>query len=106
MRAWGLRQGRRQPPSSASSQAGGPTRYQEVDLDSLELVDARSVGVEQAALAAMRQCGLEDKLSELGLNRLQITAAAGNIVARMAQPGNERATHAWLRDTTAPGRTR
>ena len=67
------------------------------------MVDARSVGVEQAALAAMRQCGLEDKLSELGLNRPQIAAAVGNIVARMAQPGSERATHAWLKDTSGLG---
>jgi hypothetical protein len=59
--------------------------------------------VEQAALAAMRQCGLEDKLSELGLNRPQIAAAVGNIVARMAQPCSELATHAWLKDTSALG---
>ena len=67
------------------------------------MVDARSVGVEQAALAAMRQCGFEDKLSELGLNRPQIAAAVGNVVARMAQPGSERATHAWLKDTSGLG---
>jgi len=90
-------------PSSAPIEAGEVDRYQEVDLDSLEMVDPRSVGVEQAALAAMRQCGLEDKLSELGLNRPQIAAAVGNIVARMAQPGSERATHAWLKDTSALG---
>lgn len=29
---------------------------------------------------------LQDKLSELGLNRPQIAAAVGNVVARMAQP--------------------
>ena len=61
------------------------------------------MGVEHAALAAMRQCGLEDKLGELGLNRPQIAAAVGNIVARMAQPCSERATHAWLKDTSALG---
>jgi hypothetical protein len=85
----------------------GPTgevlRYQEVDLDSLELVDPRSVGVEHAALSAMRQCGLQDKLSELGLNRPQIAAALGNIIARMAQPGSELSTHAWLKHTSALG---
>ena len=93
------------PPSPASptSPASDAARYQEVDLDSLELVDPRSVGVEHAALSAMRQCGLEDKLSELGLNRPQIAAALGNIVGRMAQPGSELATHAWLRDTSALG---
>lgn len=87
------------PPSTASDVA----RYQEVDLDSLELVDPRSVGVEHAALSLMRQCGLQDKLSELGLNRPQIAAAVGNIIARMARPGSELATHAWLKDTSALG---
>jgi hypothetical protein len=90
-------------PSNPASEAGEVNRYQEVDLDSLELVDPRSVGVEHAALSAMRQCGLEDKLSELGLNRPQIAAAVGSIVARMAQPCSELATHAWLKDTSALG---
>ena len=89
--------------STPSAVAHDLARYQEVDLDSLELVDPRSVGVEHAALAAMRQCGLEDKLSELGLNRPQIAAAVGNIIARMAQPGSELATHAWLKDISALG---
>lgn len=91
------------PSASPVSPASELARYQEVDLDSLELVDPRSVGVEQAALQAMRQCALEDKLSELGLNRPQIAAALGNIVGRMAQPGSELATHAWLGETSALG---
>ena len=90
-------------PINPGVEAGELARYQEVDLDSLELADPRSVGVEHAALSAMRQCGLEDKLSELGLNRPQIAAALGNIVARMAQPCSELATHAWLKDTSALG---
>jgi len=91
------------PAATPASAASEVSRYQEVDLDSLELVDPRSVGVEHAALSAMRQCGLQDKLSELGLNRPQIAAALGNIVARMAQPGSELATHAWLKDTSGLG---
>ena len=90
-------------PTHPASEVGQQARYQEVDLDSLELVDPRSVGVEHAALSAMRQCGLQDKLSELGLNRPQIAAAVGNIVARMAQPGSELATHAWLKDASGLG---
>ena len=71
--------------------------------DSLELVRPRSVGVEHAALSAMRPCGLEDKLSELGFNRPQIAAAVGNIIGRMASPGSELATHAWLAQRSALG---
>ena len=98
------------PPSNSAGSTASLTceadevaRFQKVDLDSLELVDPRSVGVEHAALSAMRQGGLEDKLKELGLNRPQIAAAVGNIIARMAQPGSELATHAWLKDTSALG---
>jgi transposase len=51
----------------------------------------------------MRACGLEDKLTELGLRRPQIAAAVGNIVGRMAHPGSELATHAWLQKRSALG---
>lgn len=88
---------------AATTDPSEPVRYQEVDLDSLELVRPRSVGVEHAALSVMRQCALEDKLAELGLNRPQIAAAVGNIVARMAHPGSELATHAWLQQRSALG---
>ncbi len=87
----------------AASGTDEPERFQEVDLDTLELVRARSVGVEHAALSVMRQCALEDKLAELGLNRPQIAAAVGNIIGRMAHPGSELATHAWLAQRSALG---
>ena len=89
--------------AAAKADPAEPQRYQEVDLDSLELVRPRSVGVEHAALSAMRQCGFEDKLRDLGLNRPQIAAAVGNIIARMAHPGSELATHAWLAQRSALG---
>ena len=78
-------------------------RYQAVDLDTLDLVRPRSVGVEHAALSVMRQYGFEDKLAELGLNRPQIAAGVGNIIGRMAHPGSELATHAWLQQRSALG---
>ena len=88
----------------ALSPGGGEfERFQEVDLDSLELVRPRSVGVEHAGLSAMRQCGFEAKLAELGLNPAQIAAAVGNIVARMACPGSELASHGWLQQHSGLG---
>ena len=89
--------------AAAKADSGEVGRYQEVDLDSLDLVRQRSVGVEHAALSVMRQCGLEHKLGELGMNRPQIAAALGNIIARMAHPGSELATHAWLQQRSALG---
>ena len=89
--------------TAGAPQASDAGRFHEVDVESLETVRPRSAGVEQAALFAMRECGFEDKLAELGLNRPQIAAAVGNIVARMAQPGSELASHAWLKHHSGLG---
>jgi transposase len=74
-----------------------------VDLDTLELVRPRRVGIEQLALHAMDQLALPDKLVELGFNRHQLAAALGNIVARMAFPASERASHQWLQQRSGLG---
>ena len=87
-------------PAEAPTPAGD---VQTVDLDSLELVRPRSIGVEHAALSAMISLGLLDKLSELGFNRHQLAAAVGNIIGRMAAPGSEAATHQWLQQRSGLG---
>lgn len=91
------------PSHGAPATSDAVERFQEVDLNSIEMVRPRTVGVEHAALCAMRRCGFEDKLAELGFNRPQIAAAVGNIVGRMARPGSELATHAWLQKRSALG---
>ena len=74
-----------------------------VDVDSLQLVRPRTVGVEHVALWAMQQVGLPALLAQLGLNSRQQAAAVASIIGRLAAPGSERATYRWLRDTSALG---
>ena len=74
-----------------------------VDVNSLELVRPRTVGVEHVGLWAMQQLGLPALLAQLGLNSRQQAAAVGSIIGRLAAPGSERATHRWLRETSALG---
>ena len=76
---------------------------QSVDVDSLQLVRPRTVGVEHVALWAMQQVGLPALLAQLGLNSSQQAAAVGSIIGRLAAPGSERSTHRWLRQTSALG---
>lgn len=80
-----------------------PERFQDVDLSTLDLVRPRGVGVEHAALSALRQLGFEDKLAELGFNTPQIAASVGNVIGRIAAPASELATYDWLRHRTALG---
>ncbi len=69
----------------------------------LDLLRPRSVAIEHVALAALRQVGLDKKLAALGFNGPQQAAAIGTLVARMAAPGSELATHQWLQEQSALG---
>ena len=74
-----------------------------VEVDSLELVRPRSVGVEHVALWALATLGVLELLAELGLNGVQRAAVIGTIIGRMAAPGSERATWQWLCQSSALG---
>ena len=77
--------------------------YQAADVNSLDLVRARSVGVEHVGFEVLRQVGLDTKLEEPGFNGPQRAAAIGTIIARMTAPGSERFTHAWLQQHSGLG---
>lgn len=91
---------RAQPASSPDSVTAD---YQEVDVDSLELVRPRSVGVEQIGVAALNELGMEQILESAGFNGAQRAAAFGSIVGRMAAPSSELATARWLSERSALG---
>ena len=77
--------------------------WQTVAVNSFEQIRPRSVGIEQIALWAMDQIGLESVLVEAGLNAVQRAAAKALIIGRMAKPGSELATHHWLTKQTGLG---
>jgi hypothetical protein len=89
--------------SVGEERAADAPDYHSVDVDSLQLLRPRSVAIEHVALAALRQVGLDKKLLSLGLNGPQQAAAIGTLVARMAAPGSELATHYWLQNHSALG---
>jgi hypothetical protein len=89
--------------SVEEGRAADAADFQGVDLSSLELLRPRSVAIEQVALAALRQIGLDGKLAALGLNGPQQAAGIGTLAARMAAPGSELATYAWLQHHSALG---
>lgn len=86
-----------------SAEEGSGESYREVDVNSLELVRPRSVGVEQAGLAALSWLGLGEVLESVGLNKMQRAVVLGSIIGRMAAPGSELATWRWLRERSALG---
>jgi transposase len=100
------------PPASAIQAKSAPkpepetapeTDVQAVDVNSLELVRPRSVGVEHIGLWAMRQVSFVDLLIASGLSGPLRAAILGVIIGRMAAPGSELAAHRWLGQLSALG---
>lgn len=67
-----------------------------VDVASTSLREVRSVGVEHVGLWALRQLAIPSLLAQLGCTLKTQHAILGAIVGRLAKPGSERATYAWL----------
>ena len=88
----------------ATAVADTPTAdFQEVDINSLQQWQPRSVGIEHVALHALSQLGLVEKFTALGINGVMRAAILGNLIGRMAQPASELATWRWLQTHSALG---
>jgi transposase len=77
--------------------------YHEVDVESLEMVRPRSIGIEYVCLAALGWIGLPRILAQIGLNSKQQAAVIANVIGRMVEPASERATWSWLRERSGLG---
>ena len=72
-----------------------------VRLDSLQHVDARSVGGERLCLHALDQLRFRALLRQAGASDRDASIAAALVVARMLHPCSEREAQRWLRDSSA-----
>jgi transposase len=90
-------------PCAPAVAAQSPSDYQDVDINSLQLTQPRSVGVEHVGLHALTQLGLVEKLTELGINGVMRATILGNLIGRMAKPASELSTWHWLQTQSALG---
>lgn len=82
---------------------GASRNYQEVDVNSLELMRPRSIGVEHVGLEALEWLQLPNILKENGMNSRQLAVALGAIIGRVARPVSELATWRWLQSESGLG---
>lgn len=79
------------------------TDYEEVDINSLQQINPRSVGAEHVSLEALKELQIPQILEDAGFNTRQRAEALGNIIGRMCAPRSERATAIWLKEKSALG---
>ena len=72
-----------------------------VNINSIVDSDPRSIGVEHVGLYALAQLEFEPLLTSLGIPATTRAMMMAQVIARMAVPGSEAATWAWLNDTSA-----
>lgn len=77
--------------------------FEEVDINSLQQINPRSVGAEHVSLEALKELQIPQILEETGFNGRQRAEALGNIIGRMCAPRSERATATWLKEKSALG---
>jgi len=77
--------------------------FHDVDINSLELMRPRSIGVEHAGLEALKWLNFEAILESVGMNSVQRAVALASILGRMAEPGSELRTWKWVRMQSALG---
>jgi transposase len=84
----------------SSDESPVETDYHSVDVNSVDSEHVRSVGGESVVLDSIKHLGLDRKLVELGLSRVNVNATIGVITGKLLLPSSERATHIWLQNGT------
>jgi len=67
-----------------------------INVNSIEKSEPRSVGTEHLMLQMANQLELPKQLQKLGLSKTDTAIALGSIIARAIYPDSERSTHTWL----------
>ena len=67
-----------------------------ININSIEQSEPRSVGAEHLMLQMVNQLGLTKQLEKLGFSRTDTSIALGSIIARAVFPRSERSTYDWL----------
>ena len=93
----------RQALRESGDEAKAVADVQAVDVDSLDMLNPRTVGVEAIGLWAMQQLDFWDLLQSLGLSGPLRSAVVASIIGRMATPASKHATYGWMTQRSALG---
>jgi len=72
--------------------------YREVDVNSIEHSEARTIGGEHVVYEMLKELQIDSKLINLGVTKPQMEVILGVITSRLLFPCSERKTHIWLQE--------
>jgi len=80
------------------SQINEQKEYHEIDINTIDHEQPRTVGIESISFAAIKELELDKKLKELKLSKRQEQLAIGSIIGKLSIAGSELAIYKWLKN--------
>ena len=77
------------------------SNYHEVDLDTIEQIESRSIGAEWLIKQAMEQLGIKKILSGTGMSEEETSIAQMLLTAKAIHPSSELESERWLHESSA-----
>lgn len=71
--------------------------YENIDLNSLNILNTRTIGAEYAGLSALKELEFDKFLYALGFSPTHIIDAKASIIAKLVHPSSEHFSLKWLR---------
>lgn len=75
--------------------------YQEVDLDTIEQIESLNIGGEWLVKQAMDRLGIDKTLSDIGMDKEQVSIAQILLTAKTIHPSSELESERWLQENSA-----
>jgi transposase len=92
-----------QAGEETSGTAEPEKQFVNIDVNSIEKSEPRTVGAEHLMLQMANQLELPQQLQRLGLSKTDVSIALGSIIARTVFPDSERSTYDWLCNNSGLG---
>jgi len=89
--------------SEVSKNEDSEPEFVNINVNSIEKSEPRTVGAEHLMLEMANQLELPNTLQKLGFSKTDVSIALGTIVGRAVFPNSERSTHVWLSDRSGLG---
>lgn len=86
-----------------SGQTNVKPDFVSIDVNTIEKLEPRTVGIEHLLLQMANQLQLPEKLKKLGMPDVDVSIALGSIIARAAFPDSERSTYSYLCNNSGLG---
>ncbi len=80
-----------------------PVDYQEVDINSIEQIESRSMGAEWLVKQAFDKMGFADILSQIGMSSNETGVALMLLASKIIHPSSELETQRWIEENSGLG---